>query len=120
MSYEDQYNAAKAEGSLTNMTPKYVEFKQKGDALIGSFISRSEVESTTTKKNYYQYMFDTDFGLAKCHLGSATDNEAGQLFNVGGVYRIEFQGKQSLGGGKAVNKYNIDEIAPGREEELAL
>ncbi len=58
------------------------------------------------------YIFSTDEGLVKFSLGSAADNEVAAIFGEGGVYAIKYQGKEEIGGGRSVNKFEISEIVP--------
>jgi len=97
-------------GKSINITPKYVCFENEGDTIVGRFLSRSPVQSQTNQKVYFQYLFDTDEGLMKFHLGSATDGEAGCVMAEGDVYYVEFLGKEKIGNNKSVNKYHIEEI----------
>lgn len=110
MSYEAMYEAAEKEGSLESLTPKFMEFKELGDKVIGAYKCTNEVQSSQNQGTYNQYIFDTDIGLVKFHLGKATDQEAGRLFQENEIYKIEYKGSQKLHGGKSVNKFDIQHI----------
>lgn len=111
MSYQSMFDEAKEAGRAKGLSAKYVEFKKKGDAIIGRLVSRNKVASTAGTGYYYQYLFETDKGLIKCALGTATDNEAGALMGKDGVYSITFMGKQDIGHGRSINRFDILEIA---------
>jgi len=102
-------DAAKAKEAL-QLTPTFVEFKEKGQQIVGAFISRAEIKSSTGKGTYFQYLFDTDDGRVKFHMGSVADSEFGESFTRGVVYLIEFLGKEKIPGGHSVNKWNVLEI----------
>lgn len=104
--------AAKAlkDGQTENLTPLYREWTEEGQVIVGEFRNKVEIESSQNQGTYYQYMFETNEGLLKFHLGKATDGEAGCTFTPGGIYHIEYQGKLNLKGGKTVNKFHIERI----------
>lgn len=110
MSMEEMYKQAKERGELKVLTPDYVEFKKKGDVILGRLKGISVVTSTSTGQSYNQYLVETDKGMVKCALGNATDNEIRPLLSNGKLYAIEFKGKEALGGGKTVNKFKIVEV----------
>lgn len=110
MSYKEQFDQVTKEKSGRNLSPKYKEFKQDGDQVIGRMLAKNSVTGTIGGGSYNQYLFDTDDGLTKFALGSATDNEAGQLMKIGGVYSITFKGQESLQGGRKINRFDIIEI----------
>lgn len=110
MTYEERYNAAKETGEVKNLTPVFVEFKDKGQSVVGRLINTQEVESKLSPGSYLQYVMETDDGLIKYSLGQATDKEMEGVLMPGGVYMIEFLGKTKLAGGRSVNKYQIDEV----------
>lgn len=118
--YMKRAQKAMKDGKSENLSPKYVEFKNQGDAIAGMYLDRHEVLSAQSDKTYYQYLFDSDQGLIKFHLGSATDNEAGSLMIKGDIYYIEFLGKESIGGGKTVNKFHVEKITDETECEDEL
>jgi len=110
MSMEEMYKQAKERGELKVLTPDYVEFKKKGDVILGRLKGISVVTSTSTGQSYNQYLVETDKGMGKFALGNATDNEIRPLLNNGKLYSFEFLGQEKLGGGKSVNKFNIVEV----------
>lgn len=103
--YAKMYADAKKDGTLTEMTAHYQKWSKKGDFIIGAFVGKTEVTSGLTGKPYNQYLFETDEGLTKFHLGKGGDSEIGQVMREGEVYRIEFDGQEKISGGRSVNKW---------------
>lgn len=110
MNYEKLAAVAFKDGKTENLTPTYVEWKTAGQVIVGEYRNKAEVDSTKNKGTYFQYMFQTDNGLIKFHLGKATDGEAGCTFEPGNIYHIEYQGQLKLQGGNTVNKFHIERI----------
>lgn len=120
--YEKQLKAAKAAGLTKDLTPEYVKFDKKGDLIVGAFISKARVSSGLGEAGYNQYVFDTDDGVKKFHMGSASDNEVAEVFTPGMIYAITYQGKESISGGRTVNKFDVVEVGfvePAPLEEKA-
>lgn len=110
MGYLKASEKALKDGKGNNITPIYLTFDESRKVICGRFLNKAPVQSSVSDGTYNQYLFDSDEGLIKFHLGSATDNEAGAVMKLGKVYHIEFLGKEDLKGGKTVNKYHIEEI----------
>lgn len=110
VSYKEMFDAAEKAGALKDITPLYFEFKKAGDQIIGRFRAKVEVDSSLGGGTYCQYLFDTDGGLIKFHMGAATDKEAALSMDVGKVYVIKSLGEVKISGGRTVNKFNIREI----------
>ncbi len=111
--YAELYKAAEKSGNVTELTAIYKKWSKKGDIIIGAFVGKTEVTSGLSGTNYNQYLFDTDDGLTKFHLGKGGDSEIGQVMKTGCVYRIEFLGKEEISGGRSVNTYKCVEIDIG-------
>lgn len=111
VSYKDQLKAAKTNKTVETIDVAFIQFKDKGAKVLGRFLKRTEVESTRENQTYMQYLFDTDEGKVKFHLGRVADGEAGSLMRTGCVYEIVFQGQESIGGNRRVNLFNISHIA---------
>jgi len=118
MSYEEQYKQVKKDKGLARLTPEFITFDKKGDYVLGRLVSKNEVSSQLGTTTYMQYLFETDRGLVKFALGRATDNEVGTLFIPGGVYRVEFLGKEDLAGGRKINRFNIEGVQMVEPAEL--
>lgn len=108
--YMAQYQQAIEAKSARSLSAKYVEWKDKGQQLIGKLLAKNTVTGQLGGKAYYQYLFDTDEGLEKVALGTATDNEAGQLMQVGGVYSITYGGQEKIAGGRKINRFDVVEV----------
>lgn len=106
------YDKAKKDGALKQLTPVFHEWGKPGDTLIGAFISKGEVSSSAGGGTYYQYVFETDEGNVKFHLGRASDTDVGEVLQPGVIYAITFQGKEEISGGRRVNKFNVEELGP--------
>ena len=115
MTMKQQYDQAKERGELKSLVPTYVEFKKKGDTVLGRLRGISTVTSSSTKQDYNQYLVDTDKGLVKFALGNATDNEVCPSLVKGSLYSFEFIKKEDLGGNRSVNKWNIVEVLESEE-----
>jgi len=95
-----------------SLTPNYLEWKEKGQDMVGVFISKTEIVSSAGDGSYNQYLFQTDEGNVKFHLGRAADSEVGEVFRPGIIYSIIYKGQEDIGGGRRVNKFDILEIGP--------
>ncbi|MBD3425706.1 MAG: hypothetical protein GF409_00585 [Candidatus Omnitrophica bacterium] len=104
--------AAKAEKAKTaaRLTPVFKQFEKAGDEIIGAYISHAAVGSEGEGKPYNQYLFETDEGLVKFHMGSAADTEYAAQFQKGNVYLVRFQGKEAIKGGRTVNKFDVFQV----------
>jgi len=109
-SYKDQLAKAKKGKTTRSLVPKYHDFKSDGELIVGAFVSLAAVDGQAGEKSYNQYIFDTDDGLIKFHLGSAADNEVAAQFVEGVVYAIEFEGKEEISRNRSVNKFDIFEV----------
>jgi len=111
-SYKDQLAKAKKGNTTRSLVPKYHDFKSDGELIVGAFVSLAAVDGQAGEKSYNQYIFDTDEGLVKFHLGSAADNEVAAQFVEGMVYAIEYEGKEEISRNRSVNKFDIFEVMP--------
>ena len=109
-SYRALYENSKKAKTVKSVTPEYFKWKKEGDQIIGAFISYSPVQSRLGDKEYNQYIFETDEGLVKFALGRSADNEVTPILGRGVVYAITFQGKESIAGGRSVNRFDIEEV----------
>lgn len=115
MGYAEQFKKAKTAKEVKSLSPKYREWKKDGDVIVGRFLAKNSVQGQLGGGNYNQYLFDTDAGLTKFALGRATDNEAGILMGIGGVYAVTYHGQEQLKGGRVINRFDIIEIEPPTE-----
>jgi len=110
MGYKEQYDKAVKEKVTKSLSAKFIEWKDKGQQIIGRLLARNAVASQLGGGTYFHYLFQTDEGLVKISLGRATDNDAGQLMGKDGVYSVTFQGQEKISGGRKINKFDIVEI----------
>jgi len=110
--YADMAVEAKKTKAGRSLTPTYVKWEKEGQQIVGMFISKSEIASSTGEGTYNQYLFETDEGNVKFHLGHAADTEVGAVFAPGIVYVITYQGQEEVKGGRRVNKFDIIELGP--------
>lgn len=113
--YAKQYADAKKANNLTELTAIYKKWEKKGDFIIGAYVGQNEVTSGLNAKLYNQYLFDTDQGLTKFHLGKGADLEIGKILAEGRVYHIEFTGQIKIKGGRNVNTFTCVELGGGSE-----
>lgn len=107
MSYKDKFDEAEKVGGTESLSPEYFAFEKKGDSILGMLKGVSEVQGQIGEGTYNQYLFDTDDGLVKCAFGAATDREAGSQMVIGGIYKVEFLGKEKISGGRQINKFKV-------------
>jgi hypothetical protein len=110
MSYTKQFEEAKKAGKIKDLTPEYIEFKEKGTTVCGVLVSSNPVQSTLSEGSYNQYLMETDQGLIKFALGAAADRELENVLFKGGLYSITFLGKEDIKGGRRVNKFQVHTI----------
>jgi len=106
----DRYNEAVKAKTLRTVTPKYIEFKKAGECVVGILKGISSVGSSRDESSYNQYLVDTDMGMAKFAMGSATDKEIQPLLVIGVLYAFTFKGKEKLDAKRSVNKFLIEAI----------
>lgn len=110
MNYNELATKAFKNGMTENLTPKYYEFKETGQGIVGRYKGKTPIDSNKSDKVYYQYLFDTDEGLIKFHLGVVTDSEAGKVMIENEIYAIQYLGQEKIGNSKSVNKFQVDHI----------
>jgi len=110
MSYRELCESRMKAGQSVNITPIFVNLTDDEPVICGRFLSSCTVNSSVSDGTYNQYLFESDAGLVKFHLGSACDHEAGAVMSIGKIYHIEFLGKEKLDNTRSVNKYHIEEI----------
>jgi len=107
MKFTEEYEKAKKQKEVTDLTPEFLTWEKKGDTIVGEYKGRSQVHGSFDS-DYYQYIFNTDKGLVKFHLGAASDADIGTSLKVNACYAITFQGQTKLKGGKRVNKFTVE------------
>jgi len=110
MGYEDMAKEAAEQKTVRELTPDFFQFKEEEDTVVGRFLSKSEVVSSTNKGTYNEYLFDTDDGTVHFHCGAQFDEKVGVVLVTGKIYRITFKGKRDIGAGRRVNNFTVEEI----------
>lgn len=110
MGYKEQLAQARKDKSAKSLSAKYVEWKEKGQVVVGKLLATNDVVGKLAGSSYKQYLFESDDGLIKFALGKATDNEAGKLMAEGGVYAITFGGQEKITGGRKINRFDVLEL----------
>ena len=105
MGYKEQFEAAKKAKVADKINPVFMKFEKEGDTIVGVFLAKSPVGSNKDEGSYNQYLFSTDDGMVKFHLGSVADGEIGAQLEVGTVYAIVYQGKEKISPTRDVNKF---------------
>jgi len=109
--FTDIYDEAVKAKTTVVVTPKYIEFEKKGDCVVGILKGISQVSSSRGEGTYNQYLVDTDMGMCKFAMGSATDKEIQLLLKIGVLYAFTFKGKEKLGQGRSVNKFLVEVVS---------
>jgi hypothetical protein len=111
--YKELMEEQRKKGSFKTLTPEFKRFEEQGDSVLGRLTHVETVSNREDGSEFNQYLFDTDNGPVKFMLGSAGDHEIGSQMKIGGVYYVEFQGKEKTSRGYQVNKFNVVEIDGG-------
>jgi hypothetical protein len=110
MKYKQQFEAAQKAKVAEKLNPTFITFDKPKDTVIGKYLFSHTVPGKKEGEFYYQYLFETDDGKVKFHLGSVADGEIGSQFVPEKVYAITYLGKEELGGGRSVNKFDAFEV----------
>lgn len=113
MLYQEMYDRARKSNEMKCLTPMYMEWERTGQLVVGKFVSVVPVASSVSEGQYNQYLVDTDAGLVKFAMGTATDREIEPLLRREHIYVFTFKGKEKLSGGRSVNKFLVEEILTG-------
>jgi len=120
MKFIEAHKKAEKEERTEKITPEYVTFEKEKAFVVGQFIGYAEVASSQGDGFYNQYLFNTDIGLVKFAVGSATDKEIIPLMRIGEVYHVEFHGKEKLDAKRSVNKFLVNHIPLTPEERADM
>ena len=112
LSYKEQYEKAKKAKTVIQLTPEYLEWNKPEQQIVGAFISRGEVSSSSGGGTYFQYVFETDDRNVKFHMGTNADNDVGASFKPGVIYSIIYMGQEEISTTRRVNKFIVEEIGP--------
>ena len=108
MTYREQLKAARKDGEVRDLAPKFLEFRTAGEEVVGKLIDISTVDGQ--HGSYKQYLLDTDDGVVKLQLGAATDADVAPQMALGAVYWLTFEGVEKLSGGRFINKIAVREL----------
>uniref|UniRef100_A0A6H1ZNP2 Uncharacterized protein n=1 Tax=viral metagenome TaxID=1070528 RepID=A0A6H1ZNP2_9ZZZZ len=115
--YDQEYKDAQEAKEVKTVTPSYVEFKKKGDTVVGLLKGKTSVKSSAGEGFYNQYVVETSKGMVKFALGAATDREIQATVKAGHTYAFTFEEKVALKGGRSVNKFKVVEFGEPEVEE---
>lgn len=107
MTYEDIYKGKTEKGDFQSLTPTFYEWKERGQHLVGKYVTKMVIESNRNSATYYQYILDTDIGRVKFACGKVTDQAIADILEPGAVYAFEYNGKVPLVGGREVNDFKV-------------
>jgi hypothetical protein len=118
MTYKELREKAEKEKSGRVLTPAFVKMEAIGSNVTGKFVSSGIVTPPGENQTpYLNYLFDTDSGLVRFHLGSQTDKELAGAMLPGGVYSITYREDVKLAKGRHTKKYDVIELAPATVRE---
>ena len=84
--------------------------------MIGRLKAITPIQSRTNEGTFNMYLFETDTGPVKVILGTGVDSDVAPLMVFNRIYRVEYQGQMSLGGGRRMNQFLCEEIGIVSEE----
>lgn len=108
--YAKAREAASRKGATEEIGVTYRPWEKEGQELVGVYVTANEVPGQFQGQFYNQYLFETDDGMVKFHLGAAADRDLGPLFVPGEIYYIRYDGEQPIGGGKRVNRFHVEHV----------
>lgn len=106
--YAELLKARKASGQVKRQSVKFHQFEKKGESILGKLMGISALNSTNGQGTYNMYLFETDDGFLKCSLGAAADQDMAPLWQLGGVYYVEYAGKEKLPNNRSMHRFEID------------
>ena len=123
MTYKEMAERADREQSAVVLTPVFKTFGMVGDSILGRYMSAQEVKPSSGEgQPYRDYVFETDEGLVRFHLGAQTDKELSGAMFIGGVYRITYREEVKLAKGRRTKKYDVVQVqaSPQKSEQSSL
>lgn len=114
MTYEEMFKRAKETGDMQTLTPEFYDWKEKGQYVVGKYVTKIEIQSKNNAGFYYQYIFDSNKGRIKFACGKVTDQAIAEALVPGRVYAFVYGGKTEIGGGHTVNDFQV--YALGEDE----
>lgn len=110
MGYIDDYKQAVKDGRAENIIPDWIEWTKVDQIVIGKLLDVIPIEGD--KGSYNQYLLLTDNGLEKFAVGNATDREIEPSLERNQVYAFTYLGQEKLAGGRKMNRFTVEFIAP--------
>ncbi len=117
--FKKMLEASKKKGAAKLRSATYITFDEKGDVVVGVYVSKSATRSSLNEGTYNMYIFETPAGLVKFSLGSSADKEFEPILSEGSAYAVEYLGQEKISGGRSVNRYDFYELSgiPDIEEQ---
>ncbi len=108
--FKELYDQSKKDQTIKTLETEFREWTKKGEFLIGRLKAITEIQSRTNEGVFNMYLFETDSGPVKVILGTGVDSDVAPLMVTNRIYRVEYQGQLSLGGGRRMNQFLCEEI----------
>ena len=118
MTYAELSKKVKTAGTAKSVAPEFFKWGKPGQTIIGVYKGHHEVQSREMTGSYFQYIFDTDKGPVKCHMGSNYDAEQGSLLVTSNLYEVTYKGKEDIGGNRSVNRFDTIDLGPIPEDDM--
>lgn len=109
-SLKDRFKAAQKSGGAKDLGIQFIRFDKEGVEVLGLYLSKAIVEGGKFKGQYFQYIFSTDDGPVKCHMGGAFDSEYAEMLEKGELYFIRFDGSETIDENKVMKRYTVKHI----------
>lgn len=108
--YADAYKEASRKEGTKEIGVTYFKFEEVGKHIVGVYVGFNPVPGQYQGQEYNQYLFETDDGPIKFHLGAAADRDYAPLLVIGEIYMVRYDGKQDIGKGQQVNRFHVEHI----------
>ena len=117
MGYIEDYERQKAEGKTHQVNYNLKTQWYEGETIVGKLVGIDTVHFDDNNIDRNAYLFDTDFGLMQTVLGAGIDAQADDIFTLGGVYAVTFDGKKEISGGRSINMYTVETLVEGGDSD---
>jgi hypothetical protein len=114
--FKELYEKSKSNKTVRKLETEFRELGKKGEFVLGRLKGITEIKSKVNEGTFNMYLFDTDTGPVKVILGTKADTDVAPLMVIDRVYRIEYEGKEKLGGGREMNLFKCEELGVVSEE----
>ena len=104
--FDVEFDSAVNDGLVQELVPKQFKFSKEGDRITGRLMA---VEECKGKEEgvYSRYIVNTDDGMKTIVCGAQVDAILSNGKMVGSLVRITFLGKEKLGSGRTMNKWDV-------------